>query len=187
MSILCRIEDCLNPTHAKTLCGTHYMRLKRHGNPLTIKHRHVLGTPEARFWPKVNKDGPIPSYCPELGHCWIWTAACDSRGYGRFSPDQHSRSSLAHRVLYEWTHGPVLTSDLDHLCRNPSCVNPSHLEPVCHRTNIRRSIGLTSASKTHCVHGHLFTPENTYIRPNGTRTCRICKRHRDRAYKNKNS
>jgi hypothetical protein len=30
--------------------------------------------------------------------------------------------------------------------------------------------------KTHCIHGHEYTPENTYIRPSGERACRICQR-----------
>lgn len=29
-------------------------------------------------------------------------------------------------------------TELDHLCRNKRCVNPSHLEPVTHAENIRR-------------------------------------------------
>lgn len=30
--------------------------------------------------------------------------------------------------------------------------------------------------KTHCVHGHEYTPENTYISPDGDRSCRECRR-----------
>lgn len=34
--------------------------------------------------------------------------------------------------------------------------------------------------KTHCKHGHEFTPDNTYISPQGIRYCRACKkRHKD--------
>lgn len=36
-----------------------------------------------------------------------------------------------------------------------------------------------NSSKTHCIHGHEFTPKNTYFRPNGIgRTCRICRARR---------
>ena len=30
------------------------------------------------------------------------------------------------------------------------------------------------ANKTECIHGHAFTPENTYIASNGTRHCKAC-------------
>ena len=37
-----------------------------------------------------------------------------------------------------------------------------------------------NASKTHCKHGHEFTPENTYIIPtSGSRRCRTCKSEAD--------
>ncbi len=34
-----------------------------------------------------------------------------------------------------------------------------------------------------CQRGHEFKPENTYVRPNGTRTCKTCKRASDREYR----
>lgn len=36
---------------------------------------------------------------------------------------------------------------------------------------------------THCKHGHEFTPENTYPRPEGGRACRACSRERSRRRK----
>ena len=35
-----------------------------------------------RFWPKVCKDGPVPSQRPELGPCWVWQAWTNNKGYG---------------------------------------------------------------------------------------------------------
>lgn len=40
-----------------------------------------------------------------------------------------------------------------------------------------------NASKTHCVNGHEFTPENTYLRTKGGRDCRTCLRAQKAAYK----
>lgn len=118
-----------------------------------------------RFWAKVDK----------TGECWAWLAAKDRDGYGMF---QYVGAPLrAHRVAYELTIGPIPAGlTLDHLCRNPSCVNPAHLEPVTNRENTFRS-PLTQASvnarKTHCKHGHPFSGSNLVLR-DGRRRCRAC-------------
>jgi hypothetical protein len=45
-----------------------------------------------------------------------------------------------------------------------------------------RRVVLTNpnSSATHCVHGHEFTTENTYVTPRGYRYCRACGRRRSR-------
>jgi hypothetical protein len=60
---------------------------------------------------------------------------------------------------------------IDHLCKNPGCVRPDHLEAVTMRENIRRG---SWASRTHCINGHEYTEENTYRMPSGYRDCRRC-------------
>ncbi len=37
-----------------------------------------------------------------------------------------------------------------------------------------------------CQRGHQLKPENTYVRPNGTRTCRTCRQAYDREYYQRN-
>ena len=37
-----------------------------------------------------------------------------------------------------------------------------------------------------CKRGHELKPENTYVRPNGKRTCRTCKQAYDREYRQRN-
>jgi hypothetical protein len=49
------------------------------------------------------------------------------------------RMQQAHRIAYEAFRGPIAAGlEIDHLCRNPRCCNPVHLEPVTHRENVRR-------------------------------------------------
>lgn len=113
--------------------------------------------------------------------CWLWTASAHSWGHGQFQTG--TTMALAHRWFYSQVVGPVPADlDLDHLCRNPRCVNPDHLEPVTRRVNTLRGNGPTAvnARKTHCHRGHEFASDNLYIRPNGKRECRACARVRDR-------
>lgn len=126
-----------------------------------------------RFWPKVDTTGP----------CWEWTASKNHLGYGQVSreyPDR--RLGMAHRVAYELLVGPIPEGkELDHLCRNPSCVNPDHLEPVTHAENMRRAPYDAPASKrakTHCPAGHPYSGENLYVNPKGRRECRACRKQR---------
>jgi hypothetical protein len=84
---------------------------------------------------------------------------------------------VAHRLVYEELVGPIPEGmELDHLCRNTSCVNPAHLEPVPHRVNVLRGVGPTAenAVKTECVNGHPLTGRNLCIRKEGGRKCRTC-------------
>ena len=107
--------------------------------------------------------------------CWLLESAPNSNGYGRIQID--GVRGLAHRVMYEHHVGTVPEGlDLDHLCRNRECCNPSHLEPVTRRENLMRgeTIPAMHAAKTHCKRGHEFSPENTYVRKNGTRWCKRC-------------
>ncbi len=38
-----------------------------------------------------------------------------------------------------------------------------------------------------CQRGHELNPENTYVRPNGKRTCKTCKQTSAREYRQRNS
>lgn len=123
-----------------------------------------------RFWVKTRIE--------DRGYktpCIIWTGSRTPLGYGRFS--WQGKPVYAYRFAYgvlvdEIPAGLVI----DHLCRNPSCVNVEHLDPVTHKVNILRGVGsgARNAVKTHCKRGHEFTPENTKVTKDG-RACRACR------------
>lgn len=159
--------------------GTTRDKLMAHPN-------YTLTTAEIElFWAKVNRNGPISKYRPDLGPCWLWKPKPGAGGYGTFSisRDGKSRTLRAHRVAYQLCVGPFPEGLVpDHLCRVHACVNPSHLEPVTNRENVLRGIGVTArnASATHCANGHPFNDENTRIDRKGHRVCRVCAREHTR-------
>lgn len=157
---------CGRPVVARGWCSGHYQRWRRHGDPLA-------GRPPALGWPAnlLTRITMRPG-----SECWEFTGPRNGLGYGRLSRD--GKDDYAHRGSYELLVGPIPDGlTLDHLCRNPPCVNPAHLEPVTMAENSRRGTSPPAVNfrKTHCVNGHEFTEENTYRRPdNGRRVCRRC-------------
>lgn len=86
-----------------------------------------------RFWRHVQP----------TGFCWEWIGRKSKKGYGFVEfcgADYNVRwSRVAHRISYGLLVGPIPEGlQLDHLCRNTSCVNPDHLDPVTSGENSRR-------------------------------------------------
>lgn|SRR5690606_5793950 len=153
-------------------CGAHYRdRPERIGSPGFCSRacRTSEAATEARFLAKIRR---------EDGGCWLWTGGLTRTGYGKFGG-----TGLAHRYAYQRFIGQIPAGmQLDHLCRNRACCNPSHLEPVTGRENLLRgdTWQARNAAKTHCPQGHEYTPENTYRYADGRRKCRACGRDESR-------
>jgi hypothetical protein len=130
-----------------------------------------------RFWRNVQRAG--------ANDCWLWMGVRNNDGYGIFHPNRlgaNQTTIAAHRFAYQLTNSKIPDGkELDHLCRNRRCVNPSHLEPVTHRQNLLRG-ERWNHPKTHCKHGHEFTRQNTYLYRNW-RQCRICMTEATRRYR----
>lgn len=128
--------------------------------------------------------------------CWIWKGQIRRDGYGNFR--MYGKTFKAHRASYILHVGEIPAGlEIDHLCRNRTCVNPKHLEPVTKMVNFLRgeSPPLINIFKTHCPKGHPYDAANTYIYPvrtrrrgnhsrkaNGGRYCRACNRQRVAEY-----
>lgn len=104
--------------------------------------------------------------------CWIWPFGKLTTGYGAFRVK--GVYTLAHRSYYRQAYGEIPKGyDIDHLCKNTSCVNPEHLEAVTHRENCLRS-SMTLKIGDKCSRGHLVIPGNFKLRKEGFKRCLLC-------------
>ena len=126
----------------------------------------------------------------EGSFCWEWQGFKSKDGYGQsfiFTKGK-SKTTRAHRLSYEVFREPIATGlVIDHLCRKLDCINPEHLEVVTVAENTRRGVVEWSRRglKTHCKHGHPFTPINTKYQSSkgNARLCRECTRIANRQYR----
>jgi HNH endonuclease len=146
----CRCTDCRKASRESRRDYERRRELNG-GRPLTVPKLQ-------RLEELTDKHGPVPVHRPDLGP-WLWLGYIRKDGYGQW----RVRASSAYKEVYELLIGPVPTSlELDHLCRNRGCVNPTHLEPVPHEEDLRRGDGPSgrNARKTRCPKGHELVPGN---------------------------
>ena len=112
--------------------------------------------------------------------CWNWMGGKTNDGHGTFW--FRGQKVLTHRFVYAWLEEPLpppSEQELHHICENPSCVNPSHLELIDHRTHMLKTpsvVTTVNATKTHCPQcGGEYEHE-----ANGTRYCPACKQETNR-------
>lgn len=144
-----------------------------------MPNKYIHVTPEQRFWRQVDP-------CRTDG-CAVWVGYVLPDGYAQFNFE--GKTHKAHHFLVGL---PSSGLEWDHLCRVRHCVWPEHLELVTRSENIRRGVAWhhfrdAQLAKTHCPHGHEYSPENTlrHRKANGSysRDCRTCKRASDARFK----
>lgn len=127
MRNICVIEECDRYVNAQGLCGKHYYRMRKHGDPLICMPYRDGGkakyaTMEERFWASIVKKSD--------DECWEWNGAVDNYGYGIMSKKINGKpvTFRAHRFSYE-LHNKECIKDfiICHKCDNPPCSNPNHL------------------------------------------------------------
>lgn len=118
----CSFSGCEKPRHSAVLCSGHCIQ-KRKGQglrPLRVTYATLSELLEA--------------HTDRSGDCWIWLKAKDPLGYGR--QRWGGREWLVHRLAYMDSKGPIPEGLLiDHACRNPGCVRPSHLRLATQKQN----------------------------------------------------
>jgi len=124
---------------------------------------------EQRFWSYVDKKNE--------DECWTWKGTKSGCGYGYFS--YRNADIGAHRMSLQFKLGRPIIMGMHacHDCNNRHCVNPSHLREDTASSNVKdlvRAGNHNNARKTHCKHGHEFTPDNVYINKN-KRYCIACR------------
>ena len=139
-----------------------------------------MPTLEERFWSKVEM---IPFH-----PCWEWMGFRNEWGYGQVAIS-HRSPERAHRLSWIIHYGPIPRGlFVCHRCDNPGCVRPDHLFLGTTTDNMRDMIskGRANISAAHeasrekerrrvsCNRGHPHSAENTTVRPDGKRQCKVC-------------
>lgn len=104
-----------------------------------VHQQHAYGRPKS-----PSSKTPLVSFHrsftpePTTG-CWLWTGPVNAYGYPVFNGD--GRQEMAHRWAFRAFGGRLRGKQtVDHLCGQPLCVNPEHLEGTSRAENTRRML-----------------------------------------------
>jgi hypothetical protein len=109
------------------LCPRHYHRWRKYGDPFWAEYttdRRLSVSDRLEAKSMVTADG-----------CRLWQGTTLSTGYGQISVGGKGR--MTHVVAFEQWVGPVPDGfQVNHLCRNRNCIEPTHLYAGTQRQNL---------------------------------------------------
>ena len=156
---VCSIDGCDKPMKARTWCAMHWWRWRKHGEPTTVVRDYGV-------YRSLTNNGYVRVWAP--GHP---TAKAD--GY-----------ALEHRYVMHELGVDIVGKHVHHLDHDKTNNDPANLVVMLaseHGATHDEPNAGWFQPRTHCQHGHEFTPQNTYVNPgNGGRACRTCKAARNR-------
>lgn len=121
----CSIEGCESEVKSWGWCNKHYVRWRKHGDPLFVHPDHLIGaTNEERFWSKVEK----------TSSCWNWLGKITGRpgsplyGVVNIQTSDGPKQVSAHKFSYEILVAPLPVKSGLVRCENQRCVNPEHMK-----------------------------------------------------------
>jgi hypothetical protein len=134
-----RSDGLDGPKYCECGCGSRTPVAKR----TRIEFGHVKGQPTRFVKGHHGRRNPSPQWlvkdCGYLTPCRLWQHHLTRDGYGVTKVRGRSRSS--HVVEWEAVNGPVPEGlQMDHLCRQRACGEPTHLEPVPQIVNLQRGL-----------------------------------------------
>jgi len=123
-----------------------------------------------------------------MGKCWRFNGAHDTSGYGitGFIGRVYSVHRLSAFISLNFDLASLdLICHKNNVCKFRDCWNPLHIYIGNESTNQQDRIKVgrhNFANITHCLNGHEFTKENTYVMSNKGRGCRKCRSKRQQEY-----
>jgi hypothetical protein len=175
------------------MCTVHYQRVLRLGTPYLAEMPSADDLPGERWLPvedfegyEVSDLGRVRSWNPD--HPWrpvprLLTLSPNKKEYlrvGLLDGEGRVRTRTVHRLVMCAFVGPrprgKQVRHLDGDKSNNALTNLRYGTASQNTFDTVRHGTHPWAGRDGCVNNHEFTPENTYIRPNGSRGCKQCRR-----------